>query len=72
MYRIYVPYAQKIPDSYLKREGGNPRNFGLSSQQKMVVHYPRTVWKNSFAEHEVAGKTYNLKRKINFAYAQSS
>ena len=26
----------------------------------MVVHYPRTVWKNSDAEHEVTGKTYNL------------
>ena len=29
----------------------------------MVVHYPRTVWKNSYAaEHEVTGKTYNLKK----------
>ena len=22
----------------------------------MVVHYPRTVWKDSYAEHEVTGK----------------
>ena len=29
----------------------------------MVVHYPRTVWKNSYAEHEVTGKTYNKKKK---------
>ena len=29
----------------------------------MVVHYPRTVWKNSYAEHVVTGKTYNLKKK---------
>ena len=29
----------------------------------MVVHYPRTVWKNSYAEHELTGKTYNLKKK---------
>ena len=29
----------------------------------MVVHYPSTVWKNSYAEHEVTGKTYNLKKK---------
>ena len=29
----------------------------------MVVNYPRTVWKNSYAEHEVTGKTYNLKKK---------
>ena len=28
----------------------------------MVVHYPRTVWKNSYAEHEITGKTYNLKK----------
>ena len=25
----------------------------------MVVHYPRTVW-NSYAEHDVTGKTYNF------------
>ena len=29
----------------------------------MVVHYPRTVWKNSDAEYEVTGKTYNLKKR---------
>ena len=29
----------------------------------MVVHYPRTVWKNSYAEHELTGKTYNLKKR---------
>ena len=28
----------------------------------MVVHYPRSVWKNSCAEHKVTGKTYNLKK----------
>ena len=54
---------KKIPDSYSKREWGNPGNSGLSSQQYMVVHYPRTVWKNSYAEHEVTGETYNLKKK---------
>ena len=27
----------------------------------MVVHYPRTVWKNSYAKHKVNGKTYNNK-----------
>ena len=50
---------RKIPDSYSKREGGNPGNSYLSSQQLMVVHYPRTVCKNSYAEHEVTGRTYN-------------
>ena len=39
VYRIVVPYAQNIPDSFLKREGGNLSNSGLSSQ----VHYIRTV-----------------------------
>ena len=29
----------------------------------MVVQYPRTVWKNSYAEHEVTGKTYNNKKQ---------
>ena len=53
------PMHKKIPDSYSKREGGNPGNSGLSSQQWMVVHYPRTVWKICYAEHEVTGKTYN-------------
>ena len=34
VYRTSVPYAKKkIPDSYSKREGGNPGNSGLSSQQ---------------------------------------
>ena len=58
------PMHKKIPDSYLKREGGNPRNSGLLSQQKMVVHYPRTMWKNSYTEHEVTGKIYNKKKHI--------
>ena len=60
VYRISVPYAhKKDPYSHLKRAGGNPGNSGLLSQQKMVVNYPRTVWKNSYAEHKVTGKTYN-------------
>ena len=58
---------KKIPDSYSKREGGNPENSGLSSQQKMVVHYPRTVWKSSFAEHEVTGKTFPNKKERNMS-----
>ena len=28
----------------------------------MVVHYPRTVGKNCYAEHEVTGKTYKQKQ----------
>ena len=55
---------KKIPDSYSQREGGNPGNSGLLSQQKMVVHYPRTVWKNSYAGHKVTGKTYNKKKSV--------
>ena len=51
--------TKKIPDSCLKRAGGNPWNSGVSSHQKRVVHYPRTVWKNSYAEHEIPGKTCN-------------
>ena len=53
---------KKIPDSYSKREGGNPGNSGLSPQQYMVVHHPRIV--NSYTEHEVTGQTYNQKRYI--------
>ena len=30
----------------------------------MVVHYPRAVRNNSHAEHEVTGKTYNLKQNL--------
>ena len=59
VYRIYVPYAQKDPRFLFEKRRGNPGYSGLSSQQKMVVHYPRTVWKKSYAEHEVTGKTYN-------------
>ena len=61
VYRISVPYAQKDPRFLFKKRKGQPSNSGLSSQ-KMVEHYPRTVWENSYAEHEVTGKTYNLKR----------
>ena len=34
---------KKILDFNSKRDGGNPKNSGLSSQQSMEVHYPRTV-----------------------------
>ena len=30
------PMHKKIPDSYSKREGGNPGNSGLSSQQEQL------------------------------------
>ena len=53
------PMHKKVPDSYSNRERGNPGNYGLSSQPSMAVHYPRTVSKNSYVEHEVTGKTYN-------------
>ena len=56
---------KKILDIYLKREEGNPGNSDLLSQLKMVVQYPRTVWNNSLADHEVTGKTYNEKGKKN-------
>ena len=59
---------KKIPDSYSKREGGNPGNSGLLSQQKMVVHYPSTVLKNNYDEHEVTGKTNNVKKKKNIEH----
>ena len=40
-----------IPRSYSKREGGNPGNSGLSSQQKMVYTTPgpcgRTAMQNT-------------------------
>ena len=54
VYRINLsPMHNKIPDSYSKREGVNPGNSSLSSQQMKVVYYPRTLWKNSCAEHKV-------------------
>ena len=30
----------------------------------MVVQYPRTVWKNSYAEHEVAGTIEKRKKEV--------
>ena len=32
----------------------------------MVVNYPRTVGKNSYAEHNVGRKTYNKTSNLNF------
>ena len=46
VYRISVPYAQNDPGFLFDKRRGNPGNSGLSSQQSMEVHYPRTVWKN--------------------------
>ena len=31
-----MPMHKKIPDSYSVREGGNPGNSGLTSQQKLI------------------------------------
>ena len=58
VYRISDPYTHLFPDSYSKGAGGNPRDFGHLYQQYIVVHYPMTVWKNSYTEHKVPGKTY--------------
>ena len=51
---------KKIPDSYSKRQGDSPKNSGLSSQQNVSGHYPRTVWKKYYAEYKVyvTGKKY--------------
>ena len=38
-------------DYCLKRAGDNPGNSGLSLQE----YYCKTVWKNSYAEHELPG-----------------
>ena len=54
---VFVLNTQEnIPDSSLKRAGSNPMIAGFSSQQLMVVHYPRTVSHNSYAEHKGTGK----------------
>ena len=29
----------------------------------MVVHYPRAVWNNNYAKHEVTDTLYNLKNQ---------
>ena len=63
MYRISVPYAQKDPRFLFEKRRGQPREFWSLVSTIDVVHYPRTVWKNSYAEHEVTGKTYNYKKK---------
>ena len=58
-------YAQKDPRFLFEKTRGSPGNSGLSSQhESMVVHYTRTVRKNSHAEHNVTGKTYNKKSYI--------
>ena len=49
------PMHKESQISIRKEKGGIPEFWSLVS----IVHYPRTVWKNSYAEHEVTGKTYN-------------
>ena len=58
MYRISAPMHKKIPDSYSKREGGNPGNSGLSIVSTIDGG---TLPQDCVEEHEVTGKTYNTK-----------
>ena len=46
MFGVYVPFHTNTPDSYSKRERDPPRNSGLLSQQYMVLHNIRTMWRN--------------------------
>ena len=60
---LLSPMHKKIPDSYSKREGGNTRDSGLSSQNIDTIDYPRTVWKTSSAEHKATGQTLIIIKK---------
>ena len=55
VYRISVPYAQKDPRFLFEKRRGQPLDFWslVSTIDGMVVHYPRSVWKNCYAEHQV-------------------
>ena len=58
VYRISFPYAQKDPKFLFEKRRGQPWEFWSLVSTKMVVHYPRTVWKDSYDEHKVNGETY--------------
>ena len=38
----------------------------------MVVHYTRTVCKNSYAEHEVTGKTYKYSQHKSISKSETN
>ena len=58
VYRISVHYAQKDPRFLFKKRRGQPWEFWSLIPTIDGSNYPRTVWKNSYAEHNVTGKTY--------------
>ena len=66
VYRISVPYAQKDPKVLFEKSKGQPWEFWslVSSIDGTCSTLPRTVWKNSYAEHEVTGKAYNREKNI--------
>ena len=58
VYMISVHYAQKDPRFLFEKRRGQPWEFWSLVSTIDGSNYPRTVWKNSYAEHDVTGKTY--------------
>ena len=56
----FCPLCPKRSQIRIRKEKGATPGILVSclNNRSMVVHYPRTVWKNSYAEHKVTGKTY--------------
>ena len=57
--RISVSYAQKDPRFLFEKRRGQPREFW----SLVSTIDGSTLPQDSYAEHEVTGKTYNLKKK---------
>ena len=51
----FCPQCTKQSQSPIRKEQGAILGILVSSQQKMVAHYTRTVSKKSYAEHKVTG-----------------
>ena len=57
---VLSPVHIKDPRVLFEKGRGQPQEFlSFVSLLDGSVLYSRTVWKNSYAEHEVTGKTYN-------------
>ena len=52
VFRISVPNVQKDPRFLFKKRRGQPQEFWYLVSAIDSTLYPRTVWKNSYAEHE--------------------
>ena len=70
MFKISVPYAHKDPRFLFEKRKGQPREFWSLVSTIDGSTLPQDFVEEQLYEHEVSGKTYNLKKK-KYIFSQS-